>query len=158
MLETNPSSIDCVIDGNLVRCAGTLSPATCEASTDGNPEVTRETEWVHFFTPTEEIPDEERHLSQALSSIVSAEAAAEPFCVQLARDEPSDESHIWFELISVNANQRRVSFTSPIETLKRIATTRYDTGSHRIDAHFETSVESGYARICTTLQEETCGL
>lgn len=153
----NSSSIDCSIDGNLVHCGGTLSPATCEPSENGGLRVTRVTDWKHSFSPTEEIPEEEEHLSHGLSPSVSAEAAAEPFCVELARDETSDESRMRFELISTNGNQRRVFFASPMEKLNRTRTARYTIGSHQIDANFETVEESGTARVCVALHSKNCG-
>jgi hypothetical protein len=157
LFEFNSSDIDCVIDGNLVHCAGTLSPATCEPSEGGDLRVTRQTDWKHIFSPTEEILEEEEHLSHGLSLSVSAEAAAEPFCVELARDEASDQSRMRFELISTNGNQRRVFFASPTAKLKRTHTARYTIGTHQIDADFETVEESGAARVCVTLHSETCG-
>jgi hypothetical protein len=159
LLEANSTSIDCEIDGSRVRCAGTLAPATCEASGEGPPHLVQKTEWAQFFAPTEEIPEEEEHSSQAVSHTISAEAAAEPFCVRLVRDEPSIESEMRFELIARNAHQRQVVFSSSTETLERELTTHYRIASRRIDARFEAYEEPGSSRICVALHAaEVCEL
>jgi hypothetical protein len=159
LLEVNTTSIDCEIDGSRVRCTGTLAPATCEASEEGPSQLLQKTEWAQFFAPTEEIPEEEEHSSQAVSGTLSAEAAPEPFCVQLVRDEPSVESEMRFDLVVRNAHQRQVVFSSPPETLERELTTQYRIASRRIDARFEADGEPGSSHICVVLHaDEVCEL
>jgi hypothetical protein len=158
LLEANSTSIDCEIDGSRVSCAGTLAPASCEASEEGPPRLAQKTEWAQFFAPTEEIPEEEDHASQAVSDSVSAEAAPEPLCVQLARDASSVDSEMRFELVARNAHQRQVVFASSAETLEHELTTHYRMASRRIEARFEAHGESGSPRICVALHAaETCG-
>ncbi len=156
--EANSTSIDCEIDGSRVSCAGTLAPASCEASEEGPPRLVQKTEWEQFFAPTEEIPEEEEHSSQAVSDSMSAEAAPEPLCVQLVRDESSVESEMRFELVARNAHQRQVVFASSTETVEHELTTHYRMASRRIDARFEAHGESGSPRICVVLHAaEACG-
>jgi hypothetical protein len=156
-IEANAPAVDCAIDGGRIRCAGTLPPATCAPAEDGPPQLTEWTEWEHAFTPTLQPPGDEDYVSQALSALIASEDFETPQCVGVPRDATSEQSRMRFELIAANANQRRVFFESPDETLRERRQASYALASHRIAADFVAGDEDEPASVCVRVRSEACG-
>jgi hypothetical protein len=154
LYEINDSSVACRIEENRITCSGWLDRAACDTGTaSGKGRV--DTEWHHLFSPTEEYPDLEEHRSSVLSPGVDASDEI-LVCVEIPRDEATDETRMWFDLFAVNGHQQRNIFSSPRTNVRDPSREHYEVGPHRIAADFEPGLETGEGRICVSIRSAQC--
>ncbi len=150
--QVGDASIDCRLDAGGVTCTGTLGPATCA----GGETARADTEWHQIFAPIEEYPDPALHRSAVLADPVDVAPGATQACVDIPRDDPSEQTSMWFELFAVNGQQQQVVFSSPRESVSASAHMPYQAGPHGIDAELHPQREPGTAAICVTVRSPEC--
>lgn len=162
LYETGTSSIDCKVAENRIICSGYLGKAVCgQALRPGNTEgetdlLLEQTEWEHIFTPTAEYPLEEVHYSRALSEAVDLKLPMTEVAVMIPREEPSEKTTIWYELIIVNGGQQKTLFVSPKRTLLEMEQDTYMIGHDRMMADLDPAPESAEAGIRVNIDSSTC--
>jgi hypothetical protein len=151
LYEINESKIECQLAENTITCSGQLDPAFCDQS------GRVDTEWHYIFSPTEEYPDFEEHRSAAISpgiEVLEDEASA---CVELRRDQPSDETAMWFDVFAINGHQHSRFYSAPRQQLRNRYVGRYDLGPISIEADFDPAPRAELAQICVAIRSPRCG-
>jgi len=162
LYEAGSSSIDCKVAENRIICSGYLGKAVCgQALRSGNTEgetdlLLEQAEWEHIFTPTAEYPLEEVHHSRALSEVVDLELPMTEVAVMIPREEPSEKTTIWYELIILNGGQQKTLFVSPKKTLLEMEQDTYMIGHDRMMADLDPAPGSAEAGIRVNIDSATC--
>jgi hypothetical protein len=158
--EVNASAVHCEITDNQISCAGRLDPAICGELFAGPSQAPRpfraETEWHHEFSPTEEYPYDEEQRGAALSKAVELTDLAEGICVKIPRNQESDVSTMWFELIAVNGRQQEVVFSSPRKRVTETVQETHELGRDRIEVELKPGPVYGTAEICVRVSSSGC--
>jgi hypothetical protein len=113
-------------------------------------------EWEHIFTPTAEYPQEEVHHSRALSEVADLELPTTEVAVMIPREEPSEKTTIWYELIVVNGGQQKTLFVSPKKTLLEMEQDTYITDHEQVMAYLDPAPGSTEAGIRVNIDSSTC--
>jgi len=162
LYETGSSSIDCKVAENSIICSGYLGKAVCgqalrSGNTEGETDLLLElAEWEHIFTPTAEYPLEEAHYSRSLSEVVDLELPMTEVAVMIPREEPSEKTTIWYELIIVNGGQQKTLFVSPKKNLLERKLDTYMIGHDRMMADLDPAPGSAEAGIRVNIDSSTC--
>jgi hypothetical protein len=152
LFTVHESSVDCRIDANRVTCSGWLAPARCDD------ERRVDSEWHHIFSPIEEYPDRELHRSAVISPFVSAAASVTRRCVEMRRNDESEETAMWFDVFVQNAEQQEHFFSSPREVTAGPTTAAYAHGAYRIEAELDPASRPGEASMCVTIRAPECSM
>ena len=162
LYEAGSSSIDCKIAENSIICSGYLGKAVCgqairsENTEDETGLLLEQAEWEHIFTPTAEYPLEEEHHSRALSEVVDLELPVTEVAVMIPREEFSEKTTIWYELIIVNGGQQKTLFVSPKKTLLEMEQDTYMIGHDRIMADLDPAPGIAEAGIRVSIDSAAC--
>lgn len=162
LYEAGTTTIDCGIAENRIVCQGKLGPAICgqEMRSGGGGEqqapLLEQSEWEHIFTPVEEYPEPETHHSWALSGAVELDQPTVEFELMIPREESSEQTSMWHELIIVNGGQQRTLFASPKITVT--GTTQHSdvAGLTRITAEHTAAPDSEAATIAVNIEPPAC--
>ncbi|MGD2073407.1 MAG: hypothetical protein PVI91_12590 [Gammaproteobacteria bacterium] len=159
LYEAGATSIDCEILESRILCEGQLGPAVCGRdllSGEAHALLLEQSEWEHIFTPVEEYPEPETHHSWAISGSVGLNQPPTELALRIPREEPSEATTIWYELISVNGGQQHTLFLSPRETLSGTQRRSYVVGEDRIAAEFDPAADAIAAVIDLTIEPADC--
>lgn len=159
LYEAGASSIECEISESRIMCQGQLGPATCGQdmrSGDERSLLLEQSEWEHIFTPMEEYPEEETHHSWSLSQSIDLDQLPTHVNLTIPREEPSDETTIWYELIIVNGGQQHTLFVSPKKTLTGKERISHVVGHDRITAEFTAEPDAPDATIDISIESTAC--
>jgi hypothetical protein len=162
LYEAGASSIDCKLEENRIICSGTLGKAVCSQtfhsgdSGDANDLLLEQAEWEHIFTPIAEFPLEEEHRSWALSGVVDPGLPVTEVAVMIPREESSEQTTIWYELIVVNGGQQKTVFVSPRKDLLEMEQDSYTTDHDRMIADLDPAPGSAEAGIHVSIDPATC--
>ena len=162
LYEAGTASIDCQISKSRINCEGRLAPAVCgqtprSGESGQRPELLLEqSEWEHIFTPAEEYPEEELHRSWALSESVDLDRSETQISLEIPREEPSEETTIWYEFIAVNGGQQSTLFISPKKTLNEVGRDSHVIHQHRIDVEYNVAPSATTAKIDMSMESDAC--
>ena len=162
LYEAGDTAIDCEISANQINCEGRLGPAVCTPAlraAEGGEQTSlllAQSEWEHVFTPEEEYPEEETHHSWALSGPVKFEQPLTQFDLKIPREESSEKTTMWYELIAVNGRQLNTFFVSPKTTVVDSNDSNHVVGQQRITTKFDAGRGTGESTIGVKLQEAAC--
>lgn len=162
LYEAGDTAIDCEISGNHINCEGRLGPAVCSpalrAAEDGEQTslLLAQSEWEHIFTPEEEFPEEETHYSWALSEPVEYEQPLTQIDLKIPREESSEKTTMWYELIAVNGGQLNTLFISPKTTVIDSNNSNYVVGQQQISTTFNAGRGTDESTIGVKLQAAAC--
>jgi hypothetical protein len=162
LYEAGTSSIDCKLSEDRIHCSGNLEKAVCGQTLhtgntgDATDLLLEQTEWEHVFSPIEEYPLEEEHRSRALSEVVELKSPATEVSVLIPREEPSEQTTIWYELIAINGGQQKTVFVSPRKTLLEMEQDTYTTDHNQMKAYLDPAPESAEAWIHVSIDPATC--
>ena len=162
LYEAGSSSVNCKVSDNRVNCSGYLDQAVCgqaarsEITSENSELLLEQTEWEHIFTPTAEYPVEEEHRSWALSDSVDIEQLTTEIAVTIPREEASEKTSMWFEMIIVNGGQQKELFVSPKQTILEKQQDIYSIAYDQIVADLDPGQESDQAEIRVGIDSATC--
>jgi hypothetical protein len=162
LYEAGTASIKCQISENHINCLGRLGPAVCgQAPRTGESGqqpglLLEQSEWEHIFTPAEEYPEEELHRSWALSESVDLERPETQLSLEIPREEPSEETTIWYEFIAVNGGQQSTLFISPKKALNEVGRDSHVIDQHRINAEYNVTPSAATAKIDLSVESDAC--
>jgi hypothetical protein len=162
LYEAGTASIDCQISKSRINCEGRLAPAVCGQTPRSGESgqqpglLLEQAEWEHIFTPAEEYPEEELHRSWALSESVDLERSETQISLEIPREEPSEETTIWYEFIAVNGGQQSTLFISPKRTLNEVGRDSHVIHQHRIDVEYNVAPSATTAKIDMSMESDAC--
>lgn len=162
LYEAGDTAIDCEMSANQINCEGRLGPAVCtpalRAAEDGEQTslLLAQSEWEHIFTPEEEYPEEETHRSWALSEQVELEQPLTQIELKIPREESSEKTTMWYELMVVNGGQLNTVFISPKTTVIDSDNSNYVVGQQQITTKFNAGRGTDGSTIGVALQAATC--
>jgi hypothetical protein len=162
LYEAGPSSVQCQISENQITCTGQLGHAVCgtPARSGDSPGQTalllEQAEWEHIFTPTAEYSLPEEHHSYALSKVVDLTLPTTQIALTIPREEPSETTTMWYELIIVNGNQQKTVFTSPRKAFAEMQEETYTLNHDKIITDLDPASQSADAEIRVKIDSDSC--
>jgi hypothetical protein len=163
---TNQTNVNYTIVNDRITFDGELDTASC-IKTKIPPvfgvEVSKRlhhTEWSYRFAPIEEYPDVEEQSGISNSQkFERMKPGTNRLCVDVAKQGESDETLMWFQILSAGKTGVQRVFESPREVLKKDVSTRsyLDAQPYNVSAQFNPVPAGGNAQICVTITAPRCG-